>query len=145
MGGENWVSRPSSRHLRGRRTTDTEPEILLRRALHAAGFRYRLHVKLAAACTPDIVLPKYRMAVFVDGDFWHGCPQHARRSEVRGPNENLWRQKVERNRERDRRAVELAEGLGWKAVRVWECEIRNDVEVVLKRLGKIAASQVGPA
>jgi DNA mismatch endonuclease (patch repair protein) len=71
-----WVATTEGRHLSGRRAKDTEPELLLRRALHAAGARFRLHRRLAKGCTPDLVLLGRRIAVFVDGDFWHGCPVH---------------------------------------------------------------------
>ncbi|HEV2377143.1 MAG TPA: very short patch repair endonuclease [Streptosporangiaceae bacterium] len=120
-----WVSTPAAARLRGRRQRETEPEILLRKALHAAGARFRLHRKLAQGCTPDVVLPGRRLAVWVDGDFWHGCPEHGKRT-FRGPNAALWEAKIARNQARDERATETANGLGWHAVRLWECEIRRD-------------------
>jgi DNA mismatch endonuclease, patch repair protein len=118
-----WVSTEAAARLRGRKQRETEPELLLRRALHAAGARFRLHRKLAPGCTPDIVLPGRRLAVWVDGDFWHGCPDHGRRS-FRGPNAALWEAKIARNKARDERATQKAAELGWTVVRLWECEIR---------------------
>ena len=77
---ERWVSTDGGRHLAGRKKNDTAPEIVLRKALHAQGVRFRLHRQLAKGCTPDIVLPGRRIAVFVDGCFWHGCPKHGRKT-----------------------------------------------------------------
>lgn len=70
-----WVPTSAGAHLRGRRTEDTAPELILRRAVHALGFRFRLRRRLAG-CRPDFVMPRHRVAVFVDGCFWHNCPQH---------------------------------------------------------------------
>ncbi|MFW5473122.1 very short patch repair endonuclease [Knoellia sp. CPCC 206450] len=125
---ERWVSTKQGAHLAGRSKVNTEPEVLLRRAVHAAGGRFRLHRKLAKGCTPDFVLPGRGVAVFVDGCFWHGCPVHGRKTPWTGPNAELWSEKMRRNAERDRKATELAEQSGWHVVRVWECEVRNDPE-----------------
>ncbi|GAB3177177.1 very short patch repair endonuclease [Streptomyces incanus] len=122
-----WVSTELSGHLRGRRARDTKPEVALRRAVHRLGLRFRLQRKVAARCTADFVLPRYDVAVFVDGCFWHGCPVHGPKT-FRGPNAALWEAKIETNKERDRRNTAAAEAAGWTVVRVWECEIRADVE-----------------
>ena len=131
---EHWVSSEAGRHLRGRRKTDTQPELLLRRALHALGARYRLHRQIAKGCTPDLVLPGRRLAVFVDGDYWHSCPVHRRGKTVRGPNAELWAAKFTRVTERDRRADELAKAAGWCVVRVWECAVRHDPRAVARQV-----------
>jgi DNA mismatch endonuclease (patch repair protein) len=123
---KQWISTNAGAHLRGRTKTGTEPELLLRRALHARGARFRLHRQLAQGCTPDLVLPGRRVAVFVDGDFWHGCPDHGRKVPFTGPNAELWKHKMRRNRERDERSTSLAEGAGWAVVRLWECVILTD-------------------
>ncbi|MFC7308456.1 very short patch repair endonuclease [Streptomyces monticola] len=125
--GGNWVSTAKGEHLRGRRARDTAPEVTLRRAVHRQGLRFRLQRKVAPRCTADFVLPRYGVAVFVDGCFWHGCPVHGPKV-FRGPNAALWQQKIETNKERDRRNTEAAEAAGWAVVRVWECEVRTDVE-----------------
>ncbi|GHH83282.1 hypothetical protein GCM10018781_69970 [Kitasatospora indigofera] len=80
-----WVRTEAGPHLRGRVTRNTRPEVVLRQRVHAFGLRFRLHVPLASRCTPDFVLPRHRVAVFVDGCFWHGCPEHGPR-EFRAPN-----------------------------------------------------------
>ncbi len=112
--------------LSGRRSKDTVPERLLRSALHAKGARFRLHRRLVAGCTPDLVLPRHRVAVWVDGCFWHSCPIHGRKTPFTGPNADLWQQKLDRTRRRDLRAVELAQDAGWKTLRLWECEVVQD-------------------
>ena len=127
---ESWVSTESSRHLRGRRKIDTRPERLLRSALHGLGARFRLHRRIAPGCTPDIVLPSRRIAVFVDGDYWHSCPVHGRSAPFTGPNAALWTQKMINNRRRDERATALAERAGWTVVRVWECSVMQDALAV---------------
>src|SRR4051794_37476817 len=76
VGQSAWVKTDRSRALSGRRSKDTAPEVALRKALHAAGARFRLHRRIVKGCTPDLVLPGRAVAVFVDGDFWHGCPVH---------------------------------------------------------------------
>lgn len=121
-----WVSTTEGSHLRHRRKVNTEPELLLRKALHAAGARFRLHRRLAPGCTPDIVFPVRRLAVFVDGDYWHSCPRHGRQIPFTGQNAALWEQKMRHNKERDQRSTALAEALGWQVVRLWECSIRAD-------------------
>ena len=126
--GEVWSSTHSGQHLRGRKKVHTEPEILLRRALHASGARFRLHRRIAPGCTPDLVLPRRKLVVFVDGDYWHSCPVHGRKRPFTGPNADLWTKKMIRNQERDTRATLLAEAAGWTVVRLWECTIRTNPE-----------------
>jgi DNA mismatch endonuclease (patch repair protein) len=132
--GANWVPTARSRSLSGRKSRDTEPELLLRKALHAAGARFRLHRRIAQGCTPDLVLPARRVAVFVDGDYWHGCPVHFPDRRPGGPNAALWLAKFEAVKERDARSTRLAEEAGWHAVRVWECEVRDDAASVVARI-----------
>lgn len=121
-----WATTAEGRHLRGRTKVHTEPELLLRKALHALGARFRLHRRLAPGCTPDLVLPTRRIAVFVDGDYWHSCPVHGRKTPFTGPNAQLWVEKMARNAARDRRSSALAAEAGWTVVRVWECAVRAD-------------------
>lgn len=121
--GQGWVSTSAGRHLAGRPKEHTAPEVALRRALHAAGARFRLHPRLAKGCTPDLVLPRHRLAVFVDGCFFHGCPTHGRKKAWSGPNAALWEEKMRRNAQRDVASTALAAGLGWTVVRIWEHEV----------------------
>jgi DNA mismatch endonuclease (patch repair protein) len=102
-------------------TRDTAPEISLRRELHRRGLRFRVGrrpiPKLRS--TPDIVFGPARVAVYVDGCFWHSCPQHATQP---ASNRDWWEQKLARNRERDRTADATLAAAGWAVVRVWEHE-----------------------
>lgn len=100
---------------------NTKPEMLVRRALHRLGFRYRLHRRDLPG-RPDIVLSKYKTVIFVHGCFWH---RHLECSRTTTPKtrEAFWRSKFEANISRDRKAVEALEQAGWKVLVLWECEI----------------------
>ena len=108
--------------MQANRRRDTKPEVVLRSALHRLGYRYRkdLLIKLSATrVRPDIVFTARKVAVFVDGCFWHVCPQHGRQPTT---NEWYWTPKLLRNMERDQLANDALESAGWKVVRVWEHE-----------------------
>lgn len=139
-----WTSTPRGRHLSGRRNEDTAPELALRRALHAAGARFRLHRTLAKGCRPDLVLPGRRVAVWVDGCYWHSCPAHGRKTPHTGPNAPLWEAKMARTRQRDGEAVEIARTLGWTPVRVWEHEVAVDAPAVARTVLLAAAPSTEP-
>jgi len=144
-GRGGWQSTEAGAHLRGRATIDTTPELALRRALHARGLRYRLNRRIGRY-RPDIIFPSSRTAVFVDGCFWHNCPAHGP-TEFRGPNAEEWREKLATNRERDERATrELTSG-GWVVLRIWECEIKQDVAAVAAHVGSVIqdATEAGSA
>ncbi|MBJ7354358.1 MAG: very short patch repair endonuclease [Thermoleophilaceae bacterium] len=119
--------------MRAQRTEGTAPELRLRSELHRLGLRYRVHF-----ATPfdrrrkiDIAFPARRIAVFVDGCFWHSCPQHV---VVPTSNRDFWIEKLARNRERDldtnRRLIEL----GWEVIRVWEHEDPTDAAARIKAI-----------
>ncbi len=101
------------------RGKDTKPEIVLRKLLWSAGYRYRLKSRLPGK--PDIVFPRHKLAVFIDGCFWHGCPKHAVMPKT---NRTFWREKLTRNMQRDREVNVRIREMGWRVVRVWEHEIR---------------------
>ena len=112
----------------------TRPELLLRRALWRLGVRYRLHLADLPG-RPDLVLPSARLAVFCDGDFWHGRDWQARRRRLaQGANAAYWIPKILANRERDRRVSRLLRALGWTVVRVWESEVLKDANKVAREL-----------
>lgn len=98
---------------------DTKPEVTLRKELWRLGFRYRLRSKLPGK--PDLVFPKYRAVLFVDGCFWHGCPRHMVRPKT---NYSFWADKVRQNKARDRRVNKILKNNGWRVIRVWEHDIR---------------------
>lgn len=102
---------------------DTKPEMIVRKYLFSRGLRFRVQVRKLPG-TPDVVLPKYKTAIFVNGCFWHG---HEGCKYFRLPKSNVefWKEKIGRNIERDRESVQALLDLGWKVIRVWECELRN--------------------
>ncbi|MCV7220104.1 very short patch repair endonuclease [Mycolicibacterium elephantis] len=134
VGEAGWVKTDWSGQLGGRRSKDTKPEVLLRRELHRLGARFRLHRRLAKGCVPDIVLPRRRLAVFVDGDFWHGCPRHCPNRNPKGPNAAMWQAKFSATRERDARATAIAQEQGWIVVRLWECEVIENPAAAARRV-----------
>jgi DNA mismatch endonuclease Vsr len=107
--------------MRANRSRDTRPELRLRSLLHRAGFRYRVDVRPLKSLRrrADVVFPKERVAVFVDGCFWHGCPDHFRPS---NKNSEFWRKKIHDNIRRDLDTVEKLVAEGWTVIRIWEHE-----------------------
>jgi len=130
---QTWVATARGRHLAGRRKTGTVPELALRKALYAMGLRYRVGCRVAPGFRPDVLFTRARVAIFVDGCFWHGCPDHGRKV-FQGPNQRLWEAKLLRNRRNDAKADANARDMGFAVVRVWECEIRRSPEVVARRI-----------
>jgi len=111
-----------SRNMQANRRTNTKPEVVLRSALHRLGYRYRKDLLLRLSDSrvrPDIVFTARKVAVFVDGCFWHVCPQHGRQPTT---NEWYWAPKLRRNMERDREADRALTEAGWQVVRIWEHE-----------------------
>lgn len=125
--------------MKGNRSLDTQPEIRLRSALHRRGWRFRKNVRIDAGSRrprADIVFGRQRVAVFVDGCFWHGCPQHGRRP---SSNSEYWNAKLQRNMERDRDTDVALAGAGWRVIRVWEHESIEDATA------KVEAALQSPA
>lgn len=116
------------------RSRDTKPEMIVRRALHAAGYRFRVGNKDLPG-RPDISIKKYGLVIFVNGCFWHG---HDNCEIFRLPKSNVefWQQKLARNRARDIRVLDLYKQNGWTALVVWECELRRktDADITIARL-----------
>ncbi|WP_436852642.1 very short patch repair endonuclease [Nocardiopsis dassonvillei] len=136
MTNSGWISTERGAHLRGRRTRNTAPEVALRRAVHAQGLRFRLHRRIGR-CTPDFVLPRWKLAVFVDGCYWHGCPSHSPRR-FRGPNASRWEDKINTNRARDQRNTTQLEEAGWRVLRIWECEVKQNTADAAQRVREAA-------
>lgn len=121
------------------RRSGTAPELALRRALCAAGLRYRLKTKHPVPGSPDILFVGARLAVFVDGCFWHGCPEHGTQPKTRP---DFWAQKIARNRARDTDVNARLHAAGWRVIRVWEHEVTSDPAAVVAR---VAALVIGNA
>ncbi|MGW0750986.1 very short patch repair endonuclease [Streptomyces sp. NPDC002587] len=119
---------------------NTTPELAVRRLLHAAGLRYRLQVKVPGMPrrTIDIAFPGAKVAVFLDGCFWHGCPEHATQPKA---NAQWWREKLDKNMARDRETSELLAAAGWTVLRFWEHEAPESVaaRIIDARRGPKAA------
>ncbi|WP_115366366.1 very short patch repair endonuclease [Alteripontixanthobacter maritimus] len=111
-----------SRNMAAIRGADTKPEILVRKALHSLGFRYRIHVRELPG-KPDLVLPRYRAVIFVHGCFWHRHDCHLFKWPATRP--EFWQQKLDRNVANDDRAQLVLRGIDWRVATVWECALRG--------------------
>lgn len=111
------------------RGVDTGPEIALRRALWHAGLRYRVRPRIPGR--PDFAFVGRKIAVFVDGCFWHGCPEHYKASAT---NVAFWSEKIARNQQRDREVELTLTKLGWTVLRYWEHEVEGGLELVVDRI-----------
>ncbi|WP_440784301.1 very short patch repair endonuclease [Pseudomonas syringae] len=110
-----------SRMMAGIQGKNTSPELLVRKALHARGFRYRIHAKHLPG-KPDLVLPKYSAVIFIHGCFWHG--HDCRYFKVPKTRPEFWLEKIAKNRARDLVQIAVLEAEGWKVLVVWECAVR---------------------
>ncbi|MHA7816430.1 MAG: very short patch repair endonuclease [Pseudohaliea sp.] len=117
--------------IRGR---DTRPELLVRRGLHALGFRYRLHDKRLPG-RPDLVFPRFGAVVLVNGCFWHGHECHLFR--LPGTRREFWKEKIEANQARDERNLHILQDAGWRVMIVWECSLKGRT--------RLASTDVVPA
>lgn len=119
--------------MQGNRSRDTKPELALRSALHRRGLRFQKHRRPISGqrVEVDVVFPTERIAVWMDGCIWHGCPDHGMR-----PNKNrdYWASKIARNVARDHRNDALLESAGWRAIHVWEHESPDEAATRVHRL-----------
>lgn len=118
-----WSKKKRSAVMAKIRSQDTKPEWIVRRYLFSRGYRYRKNVK-GLPGTPDIVLRKYGIVIFIHGCFWHG---HEVDGHIPHSNSDFWRKKIERNRQRDRRDKEALKQMGWHVMIVWECQLKPAV------------------
>ena len=134
-----------SRMMSGIRGKDTEPEIIVRKFLHAQGFRFRLHRKDLPG-RPDIVLPKYRVAILVQGCFWHGH-EDCRLFRLPKSRTEFWKEKIEANRARDKKNLTLLGELGWRTLQIWECAMKGPAkensELISHRLADFIVGDSG--
>lgn len=118
--------------MKGNRGSDTAPELRLRKLLRDAGYPgYRLHWRRVPG-RPDIAYPGRKVAIFVNGCFWHRCPRC--QPALPKSHAEFWSKKFELNRERDARKVEQLMAMGWTVVTVWECELREEPEMAVARV-----------
>ena len=124
------------------RGKNTKPELAFRKALYAAGYRYRIDYKKLIG-KPDILLKKYKTAIFIDGEYWHGHNWQERKPKVK-TNREFWIAKIERNMQRDREVNSELERLGYTVFRFWETEIKKELDSCLQKvIVHLASVQVG--
>lgn len=111
---------------------DTAAEMKVRRALWKSGFRYRVHPRIGRT-RPDFAFMKQRVAVFIDGCFWHGCPEHYSAPVA---NASFWREKLRGNQQRDRRNDRELGDCGWHVIRFWECQVNSSLACVVGRIAE---------
>lgn len=128
-------SKSALHRMQAAKPKDTVPEMALRSALHRKGLRYRVDAKPIKELNrrADILFRSAKVAVFVDGCFWHGCPIHGTQAKA---NAEFWQQKIKRNKERDIDTTKQLENAGWKVVRVWEHENHEEAASVIYKLVK---------
>jgi DNA mismatch endonuclease (patch repair protein) len=127
------------------RSKDTKPELALRKALFARGFRYRVHDKHLPG-KPDIVLPKYKTVIFLHGCFWHRHEECKYAGSMPKTNTEYWVSKITSNRERDKINMQKLAALGWNVLIVWECEIQHEYKHdVTPLIDKISAELLAQA
>jgi DNA mismatch endonuclease (patch repair protein) len=114
------------------RGKNTKPELAFRKALYAAGYRYRIDYKKLIG-KPDILLKKYKTAIFIDGEYWHGHNWEERKPKVK-TNREFWIAKIERNMQRDREVNAELERLGYKVFRFWESDVKKELDTCLQQV-----------
>lgn len=139
-GARTGMALTRSENMSRIRGKDTSPERIIRRRLWAAGLRYRLQAKTPGG-RADLVVPGQKLAIFIDGCFWHGCPEHYVRPRSRN---EFWDAKLAENVSRDRRQTLLLDTLGWRVVRVWEHEVHEAPEEVVGRILADAHQEKAP-
>lgn len=125
--------------MAGIRGKDTKPELIIRRALHASGFRYRLHVKNLPG-KPDIVFSRHRAVIMVNGCFWHGHDCHL----FKWPStrKDFWRNKITGNKEKDTENIRALAGEGWRTLTIWECALKGRSKQSLDKVIDIASAWI---
>ena len=138
---ESWATDEATRNkMLGNRSRDTKPALRVRSLVHKRGMRYRVNQRPLPRVrrTADIVFRRARVAVYIDGCFWHGCDQHYKEPKT---NTSYWRDKIDGNRRRDRETGELLEAEGWLVLRFWEhedpAEVAETVESSVRSTGRV--------
>jgi DNA mismatch endonuclease, patch repair protein len=126
---DNLTPEQRSKCMSRVKSRDTDIEKLVRSELHKRGYRFKKHVKSLPG-TPDILFTKAKMAVFIDGDFWHGYRFPAWEHKV----SEFWKAKIRKNRDRDRKNFKKLREMGWKVIRLWKHEVKGDLDKSLDRV-----------
>jgi DNA mismatch endonuclease (patch repair protein) len=129
---DNLTPEQRSGQMRLIRSTDTKPELRVRRLVHGMGYRYRLH-RAELPGKPDLVFPSRQKAIFVHGCFWHG--HNCKFGRVPKSNIEYWTNKIATTRRRDRRNIQLLRELDWKCLTIWECCMNDDIKLA-KRISR---------
>lgn len=132
-----------SRNMSNIHSNDTKAELLLRKALWHLGYRYRKNYRRLPG-KPDIALTRQKIAIFVDGDFWHARGHEAKPGEQIATHKKYWRQKLARNVERDKEVNDALTQKGWLVLRFWESDIQEDVEKCVERVKEYASPSYKP-
>lgn len=130
MSNDHLTPAARSENMSRIRAKDTAPERFVRSVLHRAGYRFRLHRRDLPG-TPDMVLPRFRLAIFVHGCFWHGH-QGCKRARLPRTRSEFWSAKIEANRKRDAKSSEALETMGYRVLTLWQCELTGAEEVLTR-------------
>lgn len=129
---DNLTAEQRRKNMQAIKCKDTSIECILRKELWARGFRYRKNYKKLIG-KPDIVMPKYKLVIFCDSEFWHGKDYHESTDRI-GTNSEYWKQKIKRNIERDKEVNEKLIADGWTVLRFWEKEIRKELDKCVEQV-----------
>lgn len=129
---DTFSKKQRSKIMSSVKSTNTGPEIIFRKALFSKGIRYRTNFR-GVKGSPDIGLLKNKIAIFIDGCFWHKCPRCFRPPES---NKEYWLKKVNKNKARDKKVNAELRNNGWKVIRIWEHEIRNSLDETVEKTAK---------
>lgn len=136
---DTFTREQRSENMRRIRSADTQAELTVRSLLHKAGFRFRLHDKRLPG-KPDIVLRRYRTAIFVHGCFWHGH-QNCKAGHRPKSNTEYWNKKLDRNLNRDAANAQVLRNLRWHRIVVWECELKDRDSLQRRLLSELSNDQ----
>ena len=130
-----WNKEKRSEVMSKIRSKNTKPELILRKALFARGFRYRVNDKRLPG-RPDIVFPKYKTVIFIHGCFWHGHDKGCIDSHIPKTNSEYWLAKIKKNKERDENNQSQIQSMGWNVLTIWDCEIqrKNNLEILVDKM-----------
>lgn len=127
-----YTTKKRSQNMGKIKAKNTKPELVFRRALWKENIRYRIHVRTFAGI-PDLLIKKYKLAIFVDGSFWHGYEWEKRKTKIKS-NRDFWIPKIERNMQRDQQSRQLLESVGYTVMRFWEHEIQQNLEACINQV-----------